>query len=107
MLLGRAAECERIDALLARARAGSSGVLVIRGEPGIGKTALLDHAAASARGARVLRSRGVESEVEIAFAGLHALLRPALGALDRLPDPHADALRAAFGLVPVGPAEAS
>src|SRR4051794_25373581 len=106
MLLGRAAECERIEGLLARARAGSSGVLVIRGEPGIGKTALLDHAAATAHGARVLRARGVESEVELAFAGLHELLRPALDALERLPAPQAAALQAAFGLVPAGPAEA-
>src|SRR3954454_23954412 len=105
MLLGRASECERIDALLARAREGSSGVLVIRGEPGIGKTALLEHAAESAGPMRVLRARGVESEVEIAFAGLHELLRPVLAALERLPDRHAAALRAAFGLVPAGPAE--
>jgi DNA-binding CsgD family transcriptional regulator len=102
MLLGREAECRRIDALLARARAGSSGVLVIRGEPGIGKTALLDHAAATAGRARVLRASGVESEVEIAFAGLHELLRPVLDAIDRLPDPQAAALRSAFGLTADG-----
>src|SRR3954452_12718183 len=98
MLLGRASECERIDALLARARAGSSGVLVIRGEPGIGKTALLDDAAANAEGVTVLRARGVESEIELASAALHELLGPVLGALDRVAGPQAAALRAAVGL---------
>src|SRR4051794_35975602 len=98
MLLGRAAERDRIDGLLARARAGTSGVLVVRGEPGIGKTALLDDVAASVGGATLLRARGVESEVELAFAGLHELLGPALGALGRVPAPQAAALRAALGL---------
>src|SRR4051794_25614550 len=105
MLLGRAEETERIDALLTAAHAGQGGALVVRGEPGIGKSALLDHAIARAGGATVLRARGVESEVTIAFAGLHELLRPALGALDRLPGPQAAALRGALGLAPAGGAE--
>ena len=99
MLLGRDAECERIERLVARARAGESGVLVLRGEPGIGKTALLEHAAASAGAATVLRVRGVESEVEVAFGGLHELLRPVLDERERLPPPQRVALERALGLV--------
>src|SRR5919201_2063089 len=106
MLLGRSAECRRIDALLAAARAGESAVLVIRGEPGIGKSALLDYAAAAAGDAVVLRARGVESEVELPFAGLHELLRPALEVLERLPAPQAIALRGALGLAPAAAGEA-
>src|SRR5215210_9305104 len=87
MLLGREPECRRIEALVVRAAQGASGVLVVRGEPGIGKTALLEHAAAAAGPATVLWVRGVESEVELAFAGLHELLRPVLGELGRLPGP--------------------
>jgi DNA-binding CsgD family transcriptional regulator len=105
MLLGRAPECERIERLVADARAGASGVLVVRGEPGIGKSVLLEHAAAVAGGATVLRVRGVESEVEVAFAGLSELLRPALGELGRLPAPQARALDVALGLAPAAAAE--
>jgi DNA-binding CsgD family transcriptional regulator len=105
MLLGRAAECARIEKLVAQARDGASGVLVLRGESGIGKTALLDHAAAAAGTATVLRVRGVESEVEVAFAGLHELLRPVLGELERLPGPQRAALEAALGLAPATAAE--
>src|SRR3954447_5408183 len=105
MLLGRDAECERIERLVARARDGESGVLVLRGEPGIGKTALLEHAAAAAGAATVLRVRGVESEIEVAFAGLHELLRPVLGELGRLPAPQRGALEAALGLAPAAAAE--
>src|SRR4051812_37884394 len=99
MLLGRDAECERIERLVARARGGESGVLVLRGEPGIGKTALLEHAAASAGAATVLRVRGVESEVEVAFGGLHELLRRVLDERERLPPPQRVALERALGLV--------
>src|SRR5215210_2456472 len=105
MLLGRAPECGRIDTLIAQAREGASGVLVLRGEPGIGKTALLEHAAAAAGSATVLRVRAVESEVEVAFAGLHELLRPVLGELERLPGPQRSALEAALGLAPAATAE--
>jgi hypothetical protein len=97
MLHGRSAETARIDVLLAAARHGRSGALVIRGEAGVGKTALLDYAAATA-GMRVLRGTGIESEAELPFAALQLLLRPGLGRLDLLPPPQAQALRGAFGL---------
>lgn len=98
MLVGREAERARIGALLDDARAGASAALVLRGEPGIGKTALLDHAAEHAAGLRVLRAAGVESEAELPFAGLHQLLRPVLGHLPALPGPQRQALEGAFGL---------
>ena len=89
-----------MDRLLDRARAGNSAVLVVRGEPGIGKTVLLDYAAsrASVSGFRVVRGWGVESEMELAFAGLHQLCVPLLGRLEQLPKPQRDALAVAFGV---------
>ncbi|MCW2914688.1 MAG: ATPase-like protein [Actinomycetia bacterium] len=102
MLLGRDAEQSVVDGLLTRAREGMSGALVVRGEPGIGKTALLDHAAAGATDLRVIRSTGVESEAELPFAGLHLLLRPVLNRMGTLPSVQEKALRGALGL---GPAE--
>jgi DNA repair ATPase RecN len=87
MLHGRREECAVIEALLDGARAGRGGVLVLRGESGVGKTALLDHAIASASGLRVVRAAGVESEMELAFAALHQVCGPMLDRLDRLPDP--------------------
>jgi predicted ATPase len=105
MLLGRESECARIERLVAQARGGTSGVLVLRGEPGIGKTALLEHAAEVAGAATVLRVRGVESEVQAAFGGLHELLRPVLGELGSLPGPQRAALEAALGLAPAAAAE--
>jgi hypothetical protein len=92
MLRGRLDEQERIEALLTAAGDGISGALVVRGEPGIGKTALLEHAAQRADGMRVLRGAGIESEAELPFAGLHLLLRPAADALDALPGPQRQAL---------------
>jgi DNA-binding NarL/FixJ family response regulator len=109
MLRGREVQQAAIDALLSQASAGTSGALVLRGEPGIGKTALLDYAAALARGTMpVLRAVGVESEAELPFAGLHQLTRPALDHLSALPEPQRLALSAAFGLTsgPAGPAAA-
>ena len=103
MLLGRKEERLALDRLLAEARDGHSGVLALVGEPGIGKTALLEHAAESAGGMRVLRARGIESEAEIPFAGLAELLRPALSALDRIPAPQATALAGALALGPARP----
>jgi DNA-binding CsgD family transcriptional regulator len=100
MLLGRDDERLALDRLLAEARNGRSGVLALVGEPGIGKTALLEHAAGHADGMRVLRARGVESEAEVPFAGLAELLRPALGALDMIPEPQASALSGALALGP-------
>jgi DNA-binding CsgD family transcriptional regulator len=97
-LLDRRGERAAVDRVLNQARAGSSAVLVVRGEPGIGKTALLDYAAGRALGFRVLRAWGVESEMELAFAGLHQLCAPMLGRLDQLPGPQRDALAVAFGM---------
>src|SRR3712207_2223802 len=98
MLYGRQTERSAIQALLDGARRSRGGVLVVRGPAGVGKSALLDAAAAGASGMRVLRATGVESEVELPFAAVHQLLRPVLGQLDRLPAPQAQALRVAFGL---------
>ncbi|MFI9328463.1 ATP-binding protein [Kitasatospora sp. NPDC052868] len=95
---GRKAEQDRIEQLLADARQGTSGVLLVHGEAGIGKTALLDHAAARAEGVRVLRVEGIESEMELAFGGLHQLFLPVLDLVDTLPEPQAAAIRAVFGL---------
>src|SRR3974390_2504793 len=97
-LAGRDAESARLDRLLADARAGQSAVLVLRGEPGIGKTALLGYAAERAAGFQVVRAAGVESEMELPFAGLHQLCGPMLGSLGRLPPPQRDARGTAFGL---------
>jgi hypothetical protein len=98
MLLGRDEELAAIDQALAAARLGRSARLVIRGEPGIGKTALLEHAVAQAGSMRVLAARGVEFEADVPFAGLHELLHPTLGLLDRLPPIHASAIRSSLGL---------
>jgi AAA ATPase domain len=98
MLLGREAEQRQIGQLLRRARAGQSGLLVLRGEPGIGKTALLGYAASRAGTMRVLRAAGAEPEAGIAFAGLYSLLHPVIEHLGALPEGHAAALRAALGL---------
>src|SRR6476659_2484472 len=100
LLVGRRRELERIEALLDGARAGASGVLALVGEPGIGKSSLLEWAAARANGMNVLRARGVQSEAHIPFAGLFELLRPALGSLDRIPQPQAEALETALALRP-------
>jgi DNA-binding CsgD family transcriptional regulator len=98
VLLGRDSECEAIDRLLDAARVSRSGVLVLRGDAGIGKTALLAHAVARADGMRVLSGAGVEAESELPFAGLHQLLWPVLDLARELPDVQNAALRGAFGL---------
>jgi DNA-binding CsgD family transcriptional regulator len=100
MLLGRDREREAIDRRLEDARRGRGSSLAVVGEPGIGKTALLDDAAARADGMVVLRARGIESEAQVPFAGLLELLRPALGLLDRIPPPQASALAGALALQP-------
>jgi DNA-binding CsgD family transcriptional regulator len=97
-LLGRAGERDVLERLVAGVRAGQSRVLVLRGDAGVGKTALLEHLAEAADGCRIARAAGVESEMELAFAGLHALCAPLLGRLDQLPDPQRDALSTAVGL---------
>lgn len=98
MLVGRQTEQQVIDQLGAAARLGTSGVLAVRGEAGVGKTALLDDAVSRLGGMRVLRATGLESEREIPFATLLQLLRPALGALDGIPPMQADAIAAALAL---------
>jgi DNA-binding CsgD family transcriptional regulator len=97
-LRGRPSECEALDRLVAGVRAGQSRVLVLRGEAGVGKTALLEYVSGRASGCRVVRAAGVESELELAFGGLHQLFAPMLDHLDRLPDPQGGALGTAFGL---------
>src|SRR3954454_10284895 len=97
-LLGRAAECALLDRLLGDVRAGSSAVLVLRGEAGIGKTALLNHLAERGVDCQVVRVPGVESEMEIPFAGLHQLCAPLQREVERMPSSQRDALRVAFGL---------
>ena len=96
---GRSAELAQLGRLLDKARAGESAVLVVRGEAGIGKTALLDHCAGQASDFQVIRIAGVESEMELPFAGLHQLCAPMLSAVELLPDPQQNALRVAFGLM--------
>ncbi|NDU76244.1 AAA family ATPase [Actinomadura sp. DSM 109109] len=98
MLYGRDGELAAIDGLLDRARAGRSGTLVLRGEAGIGKSALLDHAAGAADGMRVLRGTGIESESGMPYAGLHLLLGRHLDRIGGLPGAQAEALRAALNL---------
>ena len=99
MLMGRSEESEALEGLLGAVRDGLSGVLVLLGEPGAGKTALLDHAARAAGDMRVVRVAGLQSEMGFDFAGLHQLLLPFLGSLEKLPPPQREALSSAFGLV--------
>ncbi|HMD91083.1 MAG TPA: AAA family ATPase, partial [Trebonia sp.] len=106
VLVGRPAECAVIASLLARAAEGFSGALVLRGEPGAGKTALLDYAAALlADGMRTCQLAGVESETQLGYAALHRLLLPFRCQLERLPVPQRDALQSTFGLVAGPPAD--
>jgi DNA-binding CsgD family transcriptional regulator/tetratricopeptide (TPR) repeat protein len=98
VLLGRASEREALDGLLDNVRGGQSAVLVIRGEAGVGKTALLRYCARQASGFRAAQIAGVEAEMELPFAGLHQLCAPMLARLDTLPEPQRDALCVALGL---------
>ena len=98
MLFGREAELAAVEGLITRAGSSRSGTLVVRGEPGVGKSALLEYAIAHATGIRVLRAGGIEAESELAFAALHQLLRPVLDQIGRLPEPQAVALAGALGL---------
>src|SRR3954447_25108298 len=97
-LLDRVIERDALEHLVAGVRAGQSRVLVLRGEAGVGKTALLGHLTAAANECRIARAAGVESEMELPFAGLQALCAPMLGRLGHLPEPQRDALSTAFGL---------
>jgi DNA-binding CsgD family transcriptional regulator len=98
LLLGRRSERDALDRLLEAVRGGQSAVLVVRGEPGVGKTALLESAIEAASGFRVARAVGVEWEMELPFAGLQQLCAPMLDRMDRLPGPQHAALRVVFGL---------
>ena len=97
-LRGRRNECAALDRLVENVRGGQSRVLVLRGEAGVGKTALFEYLQGQASGCRIARAAGVESEMELPFAGLHQLCAPMLHRLGRLPGPQSDALGAAFGL---------
>ncbi len=102
-LVGRRVPCRELDQLVSALRAGESRALVVRGEPGIGKTALLEYLAAHAPGCRVERMTGVQPELELAFAGLHQLCQPMLDHLEAVPAPQRAALRTALGMS-AGPA---
>ena len=97
-LLGRRSECAALDELVASVRAGPSRALVLRGEAGVGKSALLAYLVERASGCGIAQAAGVESEMELAFAGLHQLCAPFVDRLERLPGPQRDALGTAFGL---------
>ena len=99
-MIGRRAECATLDQLIGAVRSGASRALVVHGEPGIGKTTLLDYVAARADGCRVTRCSGVEPGIELPFAGLYQLSEPLLDQLRHLPEPQHAALRTAFGLGP-------
>ena len=98
-LAGRRDELSVLGGLIDAVREGESRVLVVRGEPGVGKTTLLEHVVGQEHSCQVARASGVQSEMELAFAGLHQLCAPMLGRAERLPLPQQDAMRTAFGLV--------
>ena len=102
-LWGRRRECDALDRLIDAVRREESQALVLRGDPGVGKTALLGYLVARASGCRVVRAAGVQSEMELAFASLHQLVVPMLDGIERLPAPQCDAVRTAFGMS-AGPA---
>jgi DNA-binding CsgD family transcriptional regulator len=104
-LCGRQSECEALERLLDEVRGQHSRVLILRGEAGIGKTTLLEYLASKASGFRILRAAGVESEMELPFAGLHQLCTTILPHLAHLPAPQRDALGTAFGLHPSAAAD--
>ncbi|HEV3289281.1 MAG TPA: ATP-binding protein, partial [Streptosporangiaceae bacterium] len=97
-LADRRVECAALDRLVEAVRAGQSRALAVYGEPGAGKTALLDYLAGHAADCQVLRAAGVQSEMELAFAGLHQVCAPLLDRLEVLPVPQAQAVRTAFGM---------
>src|SRR5271155_221576 len=105
MLVGREGEKQELDRLLAMVREGLSGSIVLRGEAGIGKSALLEYAVASADDMQVASVAAVESEMELSFAGLHQLLVPFLSGLKRLPAPQREALGSAFGMIAAAAAD--
>ena len=96
-LIGRGAEAQELDRLLADALAGQSRVAVIRGEAGVGKTSLLQYLCSRAEGWQVAAAAGIESEMDLAYSGLHQVCRPILDHVDRLPLPQRHALEVVFG----------
>jgi AAA ATPase-like protein len=100
MLVGRRAELDVLADVIARGRSGGSATLVVSGEPGVGKTALLDALVDLAHDFRVIRIEGIESELQLDYAVLHRIVRPFMDEVDRLPAPQRDAIKAAFGLSP-------
>jgi ATP/maltotriose-dependent transcriptional regulator MalT len=105
MLLGRGLETAAIDALIRGARQGTSGALIVSGDPGAGKSAILDYAAASAAGMTVVRAQGIEAESSLPFAALADVLRPMIGRIDRLPEVQSASLRAALAIGPPVPGD--
>src|SRR5690242_9571118 len=105
MLVGRGEDCLRIERVLDDARAGRGGALLVSGEPGIGKTSLLEHAAASAADMRIVRCRGIEGEASVPFVGLVDLLTPIADLVPQLPGRQADALRSALATGPTRPVD--
>ncbi|HWC86914.1 MAG TPA: ATP-binding protein, partial [Solirubrobacteraceae bacterium] len=97
-LLARRSECAALDELVASVRSGPSRALVLRGEAGVGKSALLDYLVQHTSGCGIARATGVEAEMELAYAGLQQLCAPFLDRLEHLPGPQRDALGTAFGL---------
>src|SRR4051794_1053704 len=98
MLLGRRSECNELERMLDAVRDGESRALIVRGEAGVGKSALLKYLVDRASGCRVETAAGVQSEMELAFAGVHLLCASMLPGLDRLPEPQRDALGTALGM---------
>jgi DNA-binding CsgD family transcriptional regulator len=105
VLIGRSRETAQLNALLQGVRGGLGGAVVLRGEAGIGKTALLNAVIDAAGGLSVVRLEGVESEMQLGYAALHRLVRRYLHRLDHLPEPQRDALQSAFGLTAMAPAD--
>src|SRR5579871_1315489 len=105
LLLGREAELARLEELLGEARRGGSGCLLIHGEAGVGKSALLQYAAEQATDMTVLSARGLQSESDLAFAGLADLVRPVQRVIDRIPSAQAAALAGALALGPAVPGD--
>jgi DNA-binding CsgD family transcriptional regulator len=97
-LINRRTECTLLDGVLQAVRSGESRVLVLHGDPGVGKSALMDYIASRVAGCRLIRAAGIESEMELAYAAVHQLYAPLLDRLDDLPAPQRDALSTAFGL---------
>src|SRR5215475_4654468 len=100
MLRGRGSELRVLDRLIAEAKTGRAGALLLRGPPGVGKSALLSHAASAADGMTVLRAAGIQAERDMPFSVLHSLFRPVFGLVERLPARQRDALRGALALGP-------